>query len=42
VQDMKGIEFGSPNVTLNAMSDAEREAFAASYRANPNRTPASV
>jgi propane monooxygenase large subunit len=42
LDDVRGIEFGSPNVTLNEMTDAEREAWAASYRSNPNRTPAGV
>jgi propane monooxygenase large subunit len=40
--DFRGIEFRSPKVILNEMSDAEREAWAAAYRANPNRTPATV
>ncbi|MDX6206268.1 MAG: propane 2-monooxygenase large subunit, partial [Frankiales bacterium] len=42
LDDVRGIEFGSPNVTLNEMTDAEREAWAAAYRSNPNRTPAAV
>jgi propane monooxygenase large subunit len=29
-------------VLLNEMTDAERDAWAAAYRANPNRTPAGV
>jgi propane monooxygenase large subunit len=40
LDDFRGIEFGSPNILLNEMTDAERDAWAASYRANPNRTPA--
>lgn len=34
--DLRGITFQSPNVLLNQMSDAEREAHVAAYRANPN------
>ena len=34
--DIRGITFQSPNVLLNQMSDAEREAHIAAYRANPN------
>jgi propane monooxygenase large subunit len=40
LDDLKGIQFASPNVTLNQMSDAEREQWAAAYRANPNITVA--
>jgi propane monooxygenase large subunit len=40
--DFRGIEFRSPKVLLNEMTDAERDAWAAAYRANPNRTPAGV
>jgi propane monooxygenase large subunit len=38
LNDVRGIEFRSPNVVLNGMSDTEREAWAAAYRANPNRS----
>lgn len=36
LDDLKGIPFASPNVALNKMTDAEREQWAAAYRANPN------
>lgn len=36
LDDVRGIPFASPNVTLNEMSDQEREEWAAAYRANPN------
>lgn len=38
LDDLRGIQFSSPNVTLNQMTDQEREEWAASYRANPNVT----
>ena len=38
LDDVRGIPFGSPKVALNNMTDAEREAWAAAYRSNPNRT----
>lgn len=40
LDDLRGIQFASPNVTLNQMSDKEREQWAAAYRANPNVTVA--
>lgn len=40
LDDVRGIQFGSPNITLNEMSDAEREAHIAAYKANPNVTAA--
>jgi propane monooxygenase large subunit len=40
LDDVRGITFGSPNIALNKMSDAEREAHIAAYKANPNVTPA--
>jgi len=33
VEDLRGITFQSPNVLLNEMSDAEREAHVAEYKA---------
>uniref|UniRef100_UPI003D8CC9A3 aromatic/alkene/methane monooxygenase hydroxylase/oxygenase subunit alpha n=1 Tax=Gordonia sp. B7-2 TaxID=3420932 RepID=UPI003D8CC9A3 len=36
LDDVRGIQFGSPNVALNEMSDEEREAHVAAYRANKN------
>jgi propane monooxygenase large subunit len=39
LDDVRGLPFPSPNVTLNAMSDAERERFIAEYKVHPNRTP---
>jgi propane monooxygenase large subunit len=41
LDDVRGIPFGSPNIALNNMSDAEREAHVAAYRANRNVTPVS-
>ncbi|GAB3697979.1 hypothetical protein [Saccharopolyspora tripterygii] len=38
LDDLRGIQFASPNVTLNQMTDQEREEWAAAYRANPNVT----
>lgn len=40
LDDLRGIQFLSPNVLLNQMSDGEREHWAASYRANDNVCPA--
>ncbi|PYE15155.1 propane monooxygenase large subunit [Williamsia limnetica] len=41
LDDVRGIQFGSPNVTLNEMSDAEREAHIAEYKAGgPGGRPA--
>ncbi|WP_433455302.1 methane monooxygenase [Streptomyces sp. CA-142005] len=40
LDDLRGITFNSPNVLLNEMCDAEREAHVAAYRANPNVSPA--
>ena len=34
LDDVRGNTFNSPNVLLNEMSDAEREAHVAAYRAN--------
>ncbi|MGV9711808.1 aromatic/alkene/methane monooxygenase hydroxylase/oxygenase subunit alpha [Gordonia sp. NPDC003424] len=36
LDDVRGIQFGSPNIALNEMSDAEREAHVAAYKANKN------
>ncbi|NDK91598.1 methane monooxygenase [Gordonia desulfuricans] len=36
LDDIRGITFNSPNVLLNEMGDAEREAYMAAYRANRN------
>ncbi len=36
LDDVRGIQFGSPNIALNEMSDDEREAHMAAYRANKN------
>lgn len=36
LDDLRGIPFASPNVTLNQMTDQERAEWAAAYRANPN------
>nr|BAF34308.1 propane monooxygenase hydroxylase large subunit [Pseudonocardia sp. TY-7] len=38
IDKLRGIEFQSPNVLLNEMTDAEREAHIAEYKANPNVT----
>ena len=41
LDDVRGIQFGSPNVSLNEMSDAEREAHIAEYKAGgPGGRPA--
>jgi len=40
LDNLRGIEFNSPNVLLNQMSDAERAAHIAEYKSNPNITPA--
>ena len=40
LDDVRGIQFQSPSVLINEMSDSDREAWAAAYRANPNVTPA--
>jgi propane monooxygenase large subunit len=41
LDDIRGIQFGSPNVSLNEMSDAEREAHIAEYKAGgPGGRPA--
>jgi propane monooxygenase large subunit len=34
LDDVRGIVFNSPNVLLNEMSDEEREAYIAAYRAD--------
>ncbi|MFW0792352.1 methane monooxygenase [Gordonia sp. CPCC 205515] len=36
LDDVRGIQFGSPNIALNEMSDEEREAHVAAYKANKN------
>ncbi|GAB92863.1 aromatic/alkene/methane monooxygenase hydroxylase/oxygenase subunit alpha [Gordonia rhizosphera] len=36
LDDVRGIQFGSPNIALNEMSDDERQAHMAAYRANKN------
>jgi len=41
LDDVRGIQFNSPNVLLNQMSDAERAAFVADYnRQGPAGRPA--
>jgi propane monooxygenase large subunit len=40
LDDVRGITFASPNVTLNEMSDEEREAHIAAYKANRMTTKA--
>jgi propane monooxygenase large subunit len=37
LDDVRGNRFMSPNVLLNQMSDADREAHVAEYRANGTR-----
>lgn len=36
LDDIRGIEFASPNISLNEMTDEQREEHVAAYRANPN------
>jgi propane monooxygenase large subunit len=40
LDDVRGLPFYSPNITLNEMTPEQREAHLAAYRANPNITPA--
>jgi propane monooxygenase large subunit len=42
LDDVRGNTFVSPNVSLNEMSDEEREAHIADYRGRSNITPSTV
>ena len=42
LDDVRGITFMSPNVLLNEMSDAEREAHVAAYGERPASRPSGL